>query len=89
MTPDMVLALGRESAQVVLLVAGPILLVALLTGLLVSIVQAVTQIQEMTLTFIPKIVAMMAVIALLGHWMLGQLVGFTASLLGNLHLYGR
>ena len=89
MTPDMVLALGRESAQVVLLVAGPILIAGLVTGLAVSIVQAVTQIQEMTLTFIPKILAMVAVLALLGHWMLGQLVGFTASLLGNLHLYAR
>jgi flagellar biosynthetic protein FliQ len=89
MTPDMVLALGRESAQMVLLVAGPILIAGLVTGLAVSILQAVTQIQEMTLTFIPKIVAIVAVLALLGHWMLTQLVVFTAALLGNLHLYAR
>jgi flagellar biosynthetic protein FliQ len=88
-TPDTVLALGREAALTALWVGGPILGVVLLTGLVVSVVQAVTQVQEMTLTFIPKVVAVGLVIALLGHWMLGRLVGFSTALLGGLANYGR
>ena len=68
---------------------APVLGVILVTGLLVSIVQAVTQVQEMTLTFIPKVLAVAVVLALLGHWMLGRLVGFTVTLLQNLPAYAR
>jgi flagellar biosynthetic protein FliQ len=87
--PDAVLALGREAALTALAVGGPILGAVLLTGLVVSVVQAVTQVQEMTLTFIPKVIAVGLVLALLGHWMLGRLVGFSTSLLGGLAAYGR
>ena len=89
MNPDAVLALGREAALTALAVGGPILGAVLLTGLVVSVVQAVTQVQEMTLTFIPKVIAVGLVLALLGHWMLGRLVGFSTSLLGGLAAYGR
>lgn len=89
MTPDAVLSLGRDAALMMLFLAGPILAAGLVTGLVVSIFQAVTQIQEMTLTFIPKLVAMLVVLALLGHWMLGQLLGFTTALLLNLDAYAR
>ncbi len=89
MTPDVVLALGRESALMVLWIAGPLLGVILATGLVVSVFQAVTQVQEMTLTFVPKIIAVALVMALLGHWMLGRLVGFTTTLLMNLPAYAR
>jgi flagellar biosynthetic protein FliQ len=58
-------------------------------GLVVSVVQAVTQVQEASLTFIPKVAAVLGVIALLGHWMLGQMLGFTATLLTNLPMYAR
>jgi flagellar biosynthetic protein FliQ len=61
-------------------VAGPLLLAALVVGLLVSIFQAVTQIQEQSLSLIPKIVAVAVVIVVLGPWMLGQLVSYTAAL---------
>jgi flagellar biosynthetic protein FliQ len=61
-------------------VAGPLLLVALLIGLLVSVFQAVTQIQEQSLSLIPKIVGVAVVIVVLGPWMLGQLVSYTSSL---------
>jgi flagellar biosynthetic protein FliQ len=89
MTPDVVMSLARESALLILVLAGPILGAGLVVGLAVSIFQAVTQIQEMTLSFIPKLVVILAVLGLLGHWMLGRLVGFTVSLLSNLDTYAR
>jgi len=89
MTPDAVMSLARESALLILILAGPILGAGLVVGLAVSIFQAVTQIQEMTLSFIPKLVVILAVLGLLGHWMLGRMVGFTVSLLSNLDTYAR
>jgi flagellar biosynthetic protein FliQ len=89
MTPDTVMAVAREATLTAFFVAAPILGVILLTGLIVSVVQAVTQVQEMTLTFIPKVVGVALVLGLLGHWMLGRLVGFTVTLLGNLPAYAR
>lgn len=89
MSPDVVLSLARESAILILMIAGPILATGLVVGLLVSVFQAVTQIQEATLTFIPKLVAILAVLALLGHWMLGLLLHFTVTLLSNLDTYAR
>ncbi len=89
MTPDLVLSLGRDSAMLVLVIAGPILAAGLVIGLAVSVFQAVTQIQEMTLTFIPKLVAVMIVVGLLGNWMLARLLSFTTELLTNLPMYGR
>jgi flagellar biosynthetic protein FliQ len=88
-TPDLVLVLARDSGMMILVIAGPILLAGLVTGVAVSLFQAVTQIQEATLAFIPKLIAICAVIALLGHWMLTQLVGYTVTLLGNLQTYAR
>ena len=89
MTPDMVVALARDSGMVVLMVAGPILGAGLVTGLVVSVLQAVTQIQEQTLSFIPKLVVVFAVLAFLGNWMIGQLLTYTVGLLSNLALYAR
>jgi flagellar biosynthetic protein FliQ len=89
MTPDTVLALGRDSGLLMLYVAGPILGAGLLTGVVVSIFQAVTQVQEASLTFVPKIAVMLLVFAFLGHWMLAQLVGYTVTLLSALAVYGR
>ena len=62
MTPDHVLSLGRDATLLMLLIAGPILAVGLIVGLAVSVFQAVTQIQEMTLTFIPKLIAILGVL---------------------------
>jgi flagellar biosynthetic protein FliQ len=89
MTPDLVVFLGRDAALMVVLLAGPILAAGLIAGLIVSVVQAVTQIQEMTLTFVPKLIAVFLVLMLGGNWMLGQLVSFTTGLLTNLNAYGR
>lgn len=75
--------------MVAISLAGPLLVTGLLVGVLVSLVQAVTQVQEMTLTFIPKLLAMAASLAILMPWMLRTVVGYTANLLGNLSSYGR
>jgi flagellar biosynthetic protein FliQ len=89
MTPDTVLSLARDSGVLLLYVAGPLLGAGLVTGLVVSVFQAVTQVQEASLNFVPKLLAIMVVLAFLGHWMLAQLVGYTVGLLTGLEAYGR
>ncbi len=89
MTPDTVLSLAHESGFMILILAGPILGAGLLVGVAVSVFQAVTQIQEATLTFIPKLLAVLVVLGFLGHWMLGQLLGYTVALLSNLNAYAQ
>ncbi len=84
----MVLYMAKEAVGAVLLVGGPILGVSLLVGLLVSIFQAMTQIQEQTLTFIPKVVAVVAVLLVLGPWMLSVLTVYTSNLLKQLATFG-
>ena len=84
----MVLYMAKEAVGAVLLVGGPILGVSLLVGLLVSIFQAMTQIQEQTLTFIPKVVAVVAVLLVLGPWMLSVLTAYTSTLLKQLASFG-
>lgn len=80
MTEGDILHLGREALLLVLLVAGPILAGALISGLLVSILQATTQIQEFTLVFVPKILTVMLVMAIFGPWMLSTVSDFTRAL---------
>jgi len=80
MTPETVLTVGKEALNVTVILGAPMLLAALAVGLLVSIFQAATQINEMTLTFIPKLVALVAVIYISGHWMLTQILDFTERL---------
>ena len=84
MTPEYVIRLGQETLTLVLTVGGPILAVALVVGLTVSIFQAVTQVHEMTLTFIPKIVAVGATVILILPWMLQKMVDFTTRLLASI-----
>lgn len=80
MTQEGVLALGQHAMLVTILLAGPVLIFSLVVGLLVSIFQAVTQINEMTLTFIPKLVAMGVAFVLFGPWMLQVLMTYTQTL---------
>ncbi len=84
MTPETVMTVARSAIELMLYVAGPLLLAALATGLIISVFQAATQINEMTLSFIPKLLAMLAALAILGPWMVRQLIDFTRNLLGNL-----
>ena len=80
MNQDTVVNLATQAMSLALKIAGPLLLVALVIGLVISIFQAVTQIQEQSLSLIPKIAAVAVVIVLLGPWMLGQLVSYTTAL---------
>ncbi len=84
MTESYVLTLAQDAIYVTLMLAGPVLIVSLLVGSLVSIVQAATQINEVTLTFIPKMIGIIVVIVLLGSWMLQQIITFTTALINNL-----
>jgi len=80
MTPESVLSLAQQAMQVTLLMAAPPLLAALVTGLVVSIFQAATQINEMTLSFIPKLVAIFVALVVLGPWMLSVFLGYMREL---------
>ena len=80
MNQDVVINLVMNAVTLAFKVAMPILLAGLVVGLLVSIFQAITQIQEMTLTFIPKILVTIAVVIVAGPWMLNQLISYTAQL---------
>jgi len=77
---DTVVNLATQAMGLALKVAGPLLLAALVVGVIVSVFQAVTQIQEQSLSLVPKIVAVAVVIVVLGPWMLGQLISYTADL---------
>jgi flagellar biosynthesis protein FliQ len=80
MNQDVVVSLTMDAISVAMKVALPMLMAGLVVGLVVSIFQAVTQIQEQTLAFIPKVIALVAVIALFGPWMLGQIETYTTAL---------
>lgn len=84
MTPESVIAFGQHALYVAILVAAPLLLTALTVGLLVGVIQAATQINEMTLSFIPKLIAMATVGLITGPWMLRTLVQFTRQLIEGL-----
>ncbi len=84
MNQDTVVNLATQAMSLALKIAGPLLLVALVVGLLISVFQAVTQIQEQSLSLIPKIAAVGVVIVLLGPWMLGQLVTYTTALYSSI-----
>ena len=86
---ETVIGIGRSALELTLALAGPVLLFGLVVGLGVSIFQALTQINEITLTFIPKIAATAAALVLFGPWMLTRLIGFTTTLFQNLPSYVR
>ncbi|TFJ94678.1 flagellar biosynthesis protein FliQ [Lentibacillus salicampi] len=87
MNSEFVLMLAERGVYVILLISGPILILALAVGLLVSIFQATTQIQEQTLAFIPKIVAVLVGIVFFGPWMLSQMIEFTVDLYQNMNQF--
>lgn len=80
MTPETVIGLVQQALEVTILLSAPLLLAALVTGLVVSVFQAATQINEMTLSFIPKLLAIFATVVLAGPWMLNLMVDFTRRL---------
>jgi flagellar biosynthetic protein FliQ len=80
MTPEVVMELGQQTLLMVAMLAGPLLVAALAVGLLIGIFQAATQIQEMTLSFIPKLAALAIALVIGGPWMLRSIVEFTQEL---------
>ncbi len=87
MTEKVLLDLMQHTLWLMLLLGAPVLVVSLVVGVLISILQAVTQIQESTLTFVPKILASMVVIILTGPWMLQMMVDYTQQTLNSLIQY--
>jgi flagellar biosynthetic protein FliQ len=80
MTPETVMEIGRQALQMTLILAGPPLLAALVTGLIISVFQAATQINEQTLSFIPKLVVMFITLLIAGPWMLDMMVDYIRRL---------
>ncbi|MDF2607910.1 MAG: EscS/YscS/HrcS family type secretion system export apparatus protein [Bacillales bacterium] len=87
MSLETVLTLAEKGIYTILMVSGPLLLLALVVGLIVSIFQATTQIQEQTLAFIPKIVAVLVGIIFFGPWMLKQLLTYATDIFSNLNRF--
>lgn len=80
MNEDVVLQIGREALYLIVSLAAPLLLSALAVGLLVGVLQAATQIQEQTLSFIPKLLALVVALVIMGPWLLASWIGFTEQL---------
>ncbi|MDM0052408.1 flagellar biosynthesis protein FliQ [Variovorax sp. J22R115] len=80
MTPETIMSMGNQAIQVSLVLAAPLLLVALVVGLIISIFQAATQINEATLSFIPKLLAVFVTLVVAGPWMLGQMLDYIRAL---------
>ena len=76
-----ILAIGKQGLFLTLILSAPAVMVALIVGLAISLVQATTQIQEQTLTFVPKLVGVFAILALTGPWLMSQMMAFTRALL--------
>jgi flagellar biosynthetic protein FliQ len=87
MTIETIVGISRQTVELVLALAGPVLLAGLVVGLAVALFQAATQINEMTLTLIPKMLAVVASLAIFGPWMLQKLVSFTTVLIQELPTY--
>ena len=80
MTPETVISIGERALVVTSLIAAPLLLAALVAGVVIGMLQAATQINEMTLSFIPKLLVLVATIFVSGHWMLQTLIDYTRAL---------
>ena len=88
MSPEQVIHVGRQAVETVLLTAAPMLIAAMVIGLLISIFQAATQINEQTMTFIPKIVAVFVTLLIFGPWIIELLVTFTTGILEQIATIG-
>ncbi len=89
MTPEFIIDMGNRTIETALFLSAPVLITTLVIGLIVSLFQAVTQINEATLTFLPKILAVAISLVLFFPWMLSLIVGFTTNLLTNIPTYIR
>lgn len=87
MTADTALDITRQALSIIVKASAPLLLVSLIVGLIISIFQTITSIQEQTLTFVPKLLAIFLVIALAGQWIMGQIVEFMIELCSNFSMF--
>jgi flagellar biosynthetic protein FliQ len=87
MTQEIVLKLAKDSIQITLMIGGPLMLVSLVVGILVSIVQVVTSIHDMTLSLVPRMLAVFVVFLLILPWMMKLLTGFSTQLFGHLERF--
>lgn len=85
--PEYFVAVAKQALFLSLILTGPPVVIAMVVGLTISILQATTQIQEQTLTFVPKLFAIVVVLALAGPWMLAQLIAYTASIYDSFAIY--
>lgn len=83
MSEDQVMAIAAETLKTMMLIAGPMLIAAMVIGIIVSVLQAVTQINEATLTFIPKMIAIILVLVIMAPWMMEVLQNYSAEIFGN------
>ena len=84
MSQEMVISIAEKGVLTVLVISGPLLIIALAVGLIISIFQATTQIQEQTLAFVPKIVAVLVGLVFFGSWMLSHMLSYTKDIFSNL-----
>ena len=89
MTQNMVIDIARSALWNIITTSAPLLLVSLIVGLIISIFQTVTSIQEQTLTFVPKILAVFLMLMFLGHWMMNNMVNYMVELYSNFSIYIR
>lgn len=89
MSAELVMGIAAETVRVTLLISAPLLIIGMVVGLVVSIFQAVTQIQEVTLVFVPKIIAVLLAMILVLPWMMNVMVTYTQNLFHNIPLYIR
>jgi len=87
MSIELLTQISRQTFETIMLVGGPILMVSLIIGLMISVFQSITQLQEMTITFVPKIIAVFVTLLVALPWMVKVMVGFTRSIFENLPLY--
>lgn len=87
MTEEVVIDIARNTIWIIIKSAAPMLLVSLIIGLIISIFQTVTSIQEQTLTFVPKLLGIFLVLMLVGHWIMGNITSFTQELFNNFSAY--
>ena len=84
MTPETVMNIGRQTLEITAMLAGPLLISSLIVGLVIAMFQAATQINEMTLSFIPKMLGIFVVLILTGPWIISMLVDYIQRLYGNI-----
>lgn len=89
MTQEIILKLAKDTLQITLIVSGPLLVISLVVGVLVSIAQVVTSIQDMTLSFVPRVIAVFVGFLLLFPWMMAMLTAFAGGLFGHLERFAR